>query len=60
MISLNKNEFYEQEKAKRLFTAGPSSLVPESIEHLSGCFGRNDDAYNEMKKTIKVCNSFNV
>ena len=51
MISLDKNEFYEQEKAKRLFTAGPSSLVPESIEHLSGCFGRNDDAYNEMKKT---------
>lgn len=41
-----------QNKRKRLFTAGPASLLPENLTGLRPCFGRGDADYTEVEDRV--------
>lgn len=47
-----KNFVLNQNKKKIIFTAGPSSLVPESIYGITPCFGRNDKDYIKTENNV--------
>jgi len=55
---MNKNNekissFVEQRNTdKHIFTAGPASLLAENITGLRPCFGRGDEDYAEVEKTV--------
>lgn len=39
-------------RSKKLFTAGPASLLPENITGLMPCFGRGDEEYLSIEKDV--------
>ncbi|MDD4342407.1 MAG: hypothetical protein PHO14_09275, partial [Kiritimatiellae bacterium] len=41
-----------QNERKRLFTAGPASLLPENLTGLRPCFGRGDADYTEVEDRV--------
>ena len=47
-----KNFVDNKNKKKIIFTAGPSSLVPESIYGITPCFGRNDKDYIKTENNV--------
>ena len=50
---MNINNFVKyKNKQKKLFTAGPASLLPENIYGLSPCFGRGDDDYLDLEDRV--------
>jgi aspartate aminotransferase-like enzyme len=42
----------ERNEHKKLFTAGPASLLPENMTGLRPCFGRGDDDYAKVEEKV--------
>jgi 2-aminoethylphosphonate-pyruvate transaminase len=48
-----KNFVQNANDAKRLFTAGPASLLPENLTGLRPCFGRGDADYASVDASVR-------
>jgi len=46
------NHCLNANKEKYLFTPGPSSLNPQNIRGLAPCFGRGDNQYERLEKSV--------
>lgn len=57
MLRFDSSDFLPIHDRKRIFTAGPASLLAENITNLSSCFGRGDADYEEVR--ADVINSLN-
>ena len=53
---MSKNSIKEfvnkRNKVKKIFTAGPASLLEENIKGLRPCFGRGDFDYDRVEKFV--------
>ena len=47
-----KNFVAKQNKSKKIFTAGPASLLEENLLGLRPCFGRGDKDYEKIEKYV--------
>ena len=47
-----KNFVANQNNSKKIFTAGPASLLEENLLGLRPCFGRGDTDYNKIENYV--------
>lgn len=58
MLNFKNSDLMSIHNRKRIFTAGPASLLAENVNNLSSCFGRGDPDYEEVR--TRVINSLNL
>ncbi|MCC5943275.1 MAG: hypothetical protein JJU37_17155 [Balneolaceae bacterium] len=47
-----QNFVNDRNHSKKLFTAGPASLLPENLTGLRPCFGRGDEDYSQVEESV--------